>query len=95
MRSFLRRARYRGTPIRIGECSFCGQAQAEVEKLVYGPQVAICDECVALCVEVLEETRLSREGSRPRPGERAGQLGEHSQVGVEPDSLKAKHSQRQ
>lgn len=36
-------------------CSFCGKTQQEVTKLVAGPKVYICNECVALCVEVLRE----------------------------------------
>jgi hypothetical protein len=34
-------------------CSFCGKSQHEVEKLVAGPSVFICDECTALCVDIL------------------------------------------
>jgi len=33
-------------------CSFCGKTQAEVRKLIAGPSVAICDECVTLCNEI-------------------------------------------
>ncbi|HMK43355.1 MAG TPA: ATP-dependent Clp protease ATP-binding subunit ClpX [Dissulfurispiraceae bacterium] len=36
-------------------CSFCGKAQAEVKKLIAGPTVYICDECVGLCNEIIEE----------------------------------------
>ncbi len=34
-------------------CSFCGKRQDEVRKLIAGPTVYICDECVALCMQVL------------------------------------------
>lgn len=34
-------------------CSFCGKSRREVKKLVAGPGVTICDECVALCVEIV------------------------------------------
>jgi len=37
-------------------CSFCGKAQEEVGKLVAGPNVYICDECVALCNEIMTES---------------------------------------
>ncbi|WP_310601491.1 ATP-dependent Clp protease ATP-binding subunit ClpX [Desulfobulbus sp.] len=37
-------------------CSFCGKAQEEVGKLVAGPNVYICDECVALCNDILSES---------------------------------------
>jgi ribosomal protein L37AE/L43A len=36
-------------------CSFCGKRQDQVRKLVAGPGVWICDQCVALCVEILAE----------------------------------------
>ena len=36
-------------------CSFCGKRQDQVRKLVAGPGVCICDQCVALCVEILAE----------------------------------------
>jgi ATP-dependent Clp protease ATP-binding subunit ClpX len=36
-------------------CSFCGKTQREVRKLIAGPSVYICDECVALCKEIIEE----------------------------------------
>jgi diguanylate cyclase (GGDEF)-like protein len=38
-------------------CSFCGKPQDDTRKLVAGPEVYICSECVALCVEILEEER--------------------------------------
>ncbi|MBS3811509.1 MAG: ATP-dependent Clp protease ATP-binding subunit ClpX [Halanaerobiales bacterium] len=37
------------------ECSFCGKSQDEVKKLIAGPGVYICNECVDLCNEILEE----------------------------------------
>jgi len=37
------------------DCSFCGKAQEEVRKLVAGPSVYICDECVDLCNDILSE----------------------------------------
>lgn len=36
-------------------CSFCGKAQEEVRKLVAGPGVYICDECIELCKEIIDE----------------------------------------
>ena len=36
-------------------CSFCGKTQEEVRKLVAGPSVYICDECVELCNDILTE----------------------------------------
>jgi AraC-like DNA-binding protein len=37
------------------KCSFCGKSQRQVGKLIAGPGVYICNECVALCVEILDE----------------------------------------
>ncbi len=39
----------------VGSCSFCGKRRDQVRKLIAGPGVRICDECVALCVEILAE----------------------------------------
>lgn len=36
-------------------CSFCGKSQHEVQKLIAGPSVYICDECVGLCNDIIEE----------------------------------------
>ena len=36
-------------------CSFCGKSQAEVKKLVAGPSVFICNECISLCNDILNE----------------------------------------
>src|SRR5215467_2853431 len=35
-------------------CSFCGKSQHEVRKLIAGPEVFICDECVDLCIDIVE-----------------------------------------
>ena len=41
-------------------CSFCGKTQHEVRKVIAGPTVYICDECVELCVDIIgEETKSS------------------------------------
>ncbi len=45
-------------------CSFCGKNQKEVTKLIAGPRVYICDECIQLCGEIIaEETEKSTESS--------------------------------
>ena len=36
-------------------CSFCGKSQDEVKKLIAGPSVYICNECVDLCNDIIEE----------------------------------------
>lgn len=43
------------------KCSFCGKAQEQVRKLVAGPGVYICDECIELCNEIIEEEFSSEE----------------------------------
>src|ERR1700749_2988132 len=55
-------------------CSFCGKSQHEVRKLIAGPTVFICDECVELCNDIIrEETKSSlvskRDGGVPTPQE--------------------------
>ena len=59
-------------------CSFCGKSQHEVRKLIAGPTVFICDECVELCMDIIREehkTSLvkSKEGV-PSPQEIKGVL---------------------
>ncbi len=65
-------------PIR---CSFCGRGQEEVSRLVSGPSVYICSECVKLCNDILEgevdrEEPLSK-GNLPKPSEIKSQLDEY------------------
>src|SRR3712207_9218722 len=54
-------------------CSFCGKSQHEVRKLIAGPTVFICDECVELCMDIIrEESKSSLVKSRdgvPTPKE--------------------------
>ncbi len=38
-------------------CSFCGKSQYEVKKLIAGPAVFICNECVELCIDVIKEEK--------------------------------------
>ncbi|WP_314686852.1 ATP-dependent Clp protease ATP-binding subunit ClpX [uncultured Bifidobacterium sp.] len=46
-------------------CTFCGKSEHQVRKLVTGPSAAICDECIALCVEIIsEEGRKDAEATR-------------------------------
>ena len=40
-------------------CSFCGKSQHEVRKLIAGPTVFICDECVELCMDIIDEEHKS------------------------------------
>ncbi len=56
------------------QCSFCGKSQKEVKKLIAGPTVYICDECIGLCNDIIAE-EVDREDSfssgtpLPKPAE--------------------------
>ena len=47
------------------KCSFCGKSQKQVIKLIAGPGVYICDECIELCVEIIEEEKVESIDSSP------------------------------
>lgn len=48
-------------------CSFCGKSQHEVRKLIAGPSVYVCDECVELCNDIIREEELSKQTSETSP----------------------------
>ena len=53
-------------------CSFCNKGQREVKKLIAGPTVFICDECVDICLDIIAEDRMleqQQETSLPKPQE--------------------------
>ncbi len=52
--------RKKGTPSDLN-CSFCGKNQDEVQRLIAGPDVYICDECVALCNEIIAQESISED----------------------------------
>ncbi|MEE8581940.1 MAG: ATP-dependent Clp protease ATP-binding subunit ClpX [Myxococcota bacterium] len=63
-------------------CSFCGKSQREVKKLIAGPTVYICDECIELCNDIIAEEygreEVSPESSRvPKPKEIKESLDEY------------------
>jgi ATP-dependent Clp protease ATP-binding subunit ClpX len=62
-------------------CSFCGKSQHEVRKLIAGPTVFICDECVELCMDIIREehkTSLIKSGDGvPTPREICGVLDDY------------------
>ena len=62
-----------GDSNKILYCSFCGKSQHEVRKLIAGPSVFICDECVELCNDIireeLQEKAQSARSSLPKPRE--------------------------
>jgi ATP-dependent Clp protease ATP-binding subunit ClpX len=70
-------------PTNMTMCSFCGKSHAEVKKLISGPGVYICDNCVTLCKNVLDTEAAARErkhkpiGRVPRPAEIRHELDKH------------------
>ena len=62
-------------------CSFCGKSQHEVKKLIAGPSVFICDECIDLCNDIIRDELPAGEGGEkdargdlPTPAEIKGNL---------------------
>lgn len=53
-----------GSNDRTLSCSFCGKPQEEANKLVAGPGVCICDECIDLCVSILDEEVIESKGKK-------------------------------
>ena len=72
---------------KVMRCSFCGKTQDQVEKLIAGPGVCICDECIELCLGIIEEEGSSRRKSNkkkeasvktlPKPSEIKAKLDEY------------------
>jgi ATP-dependent Clp protease ATP-binding subunit ClpX len=64
-------AKYEGSELL--KCSFCGKSQKQVKKLIAGPGVYICDECIELCNEIIEEELSDTEevsfAELPKPHE--------------------------
>jgi ATP-dependent Clp protease ATP-binding subunit ClpX len=59
-----------GDASKILYCSFCGKSQHEVRKLIAGPSVFICDECVELCNDIIREEKAQSSRSHlPKPRE--------------------------
>src|SRR6187401_3836067 len=50
-------------------CSFCGKRRREVRKLISGPRVFICDECVGLCNDILAKEEAAERPKYPTPKE--------------------------
>ena len=62
-------------------CSFCGKSQHEVRKLIAGPTVYICNECVEVCLDIIAEDRVHEAKARdqvlPKPHEIKQHLDEY------------------
>lgn len=55
-------------------CSFCGKNQHEVEKLIAGPSVFICNECIDLCNNIIEEDEAENEVEKTTPPKKTNNL---------------------
>lgn len=70
-----------GSGDKVLYCSFCGKSQHEVKKLIAGPSVFVCDECVELCNDIIreetQETHEEVEAQLPKPKEIATFLDEY------------------
>jgi ATP-dependent Clp protease ATP-binding subunit ClpX len=71
-------------PTNVTMCSFCGKTHAEVKKLISGPGVHICDNCIILCKNVLDTEAAAKDrakhkpiGRVPRPAEIRRELDRH------------------
>ena len=80
-------------------CSFCGKSHREVDRVIAGPGVYICSECVALCNDILHETPVRRsfgmgQGRVPTPSDIAGYLDDYvvGQEGVKRRMAVAVHN---
>ena len=63
-------------------CSFCGKSQDEVRRVIAGPGVYICDECIELCQEIIDDDYLKADGETqlkdiPKPQEIAKTLDQY------------------
>ena len=76
-------AEKKGTGEKLLYCSFCGKSQHEVKKLIAGPSVFICDECIDLCNDIIRDEQseaTTNESSRdalPTPQEISSILGQY------------------
>lgn len=68
------------------KCSFCGKTQDQVKKLIAGPEVYICDECVELCNEILDEEFFE---NKDKDGESEKTAGAEEKPMLKPAEIKA------
>jgi ClpX C4-type zinc finger/Glyoxalase superfamily protein len=81
-----------GPQAKLLYCSFCGKNQDEVQKLVAGPFVFICDECIDLCVDIVDEQLLrliegDERSARAMSTERLQHYVEHATKGAQRNRL--------
>lgn len=58
-----------GDSSEVFKCSFCGKSQKQVERLISGPHVYICEECIELCNEIIAEENQAAKGDAKSPEE--------------------------
>ena len=80
------------TPPVVLDRSFCGKNQHEVKKLVAGPAVFICDECIDLCIDIIDEQLLrliegDAESARTMSTERLSHYVDHARKGEQRNRL--------
>ena len=68
-----------GESVDLLKCSFCGKSQKQVRKLIAGPRVYICDECIELCNEIIEEELTEVEETDQVELPRPQQIHDHLQ----------------
>jgi len=71
------------------KCSFCGKTQDQVKKLIAGPDVFICDECVELCNEILDEEFFEGKGKQGEQKEGESAEVESDKAIPKPHEIKA------
>lgn len=71
----------KGSSEKLLYCSFCGKSQHEVKKLIAGPSVFICDECIDLCNDIIRDEQAAEpeaaKDGLPTPQEIAGRLDQY------------------
>ena len=70
------------------KCSFCGKTQDQVKKLIAGPDVFICDECVELCNEILDEEFFEAKENKGEKQDKASEQVEEKAI-PKPHEIKA------
>ncbi|MBU3725716.1 MAG: ATP-dependent Clp protease ATP-binding subunit ClpX, partial [Burkholderiaceae bacterium] len=74
-------AEKKGSSEKLLYCSFCGKSQHEVKKLIAGPSVFICDECIDLCNDIIRDEQAAEPESAkdglPTPQEIASRLDQY------------------
>ena len=71
------------------KCSFCGKSQKQVKKLIAGPGVYICDECIDLCTEIIEEelSEGSEVGLEETIAKHSGRSADQVKLDIERDKI--------